>query len=125
MIQFDCPKCGEAMEVKDRMAGQKVRCVECDRLVRVPEEEVDEPKPNKWNRGLTRNEWITYGVICAISPPLINAIVTWILYNLWEHRYPTRAKQINMLGFATFGIQTVIVITIVVLVASLRSIIEK
>ena len=71
MIEFDCPKCGETMEVKSRKAGQKVRCVECDRLVRVPEaedEEDYEPPPNKWNRGLTQNEWIMYGLICLISP---------------------------------------------------------
>ncbi len=40
MIDFECPKCGEQMEIKTRMAGQQVRCVQCDKLVRVPASEV-------------------------------------------------------------------------------------
>lgn len=36
LIGFECPKCGERMEIKSRMAGRQVSCVECKTLVRVP-----------------------------------------------------------------------------------------
>ena len=42
MLDFECPKCGELMEINTRMAGRQVRCVQCDKLVRVPEPEAGE-----------------------------------------------------------------------------------
>lgn len=36
LIEFECEECGELMEIKTRMAGRKVRCIECDQVVRVP-----------------------------------------------------------------------------------------
>jgi hypothetical protein len=38
MIKFDCPECGEPMEIGDKMAGKEVRCRGCDEPVRVPRE---------------------------------------------------------------------------------------
>ncbi len=37
MIDFLCPECDEEMEVSDRMAGKKVRCVACDAKIVVPD----------------------------------------------------------------------------------------
>ena len=36
MIEFDCPECGEEMEIPDRMAGKEVRCTGCDQWVDIP-----------------------------------------------------------------------------------------
>src|SRR5262249_41426088 len=36
-ITFCCFKCGEEMEISPKMAGKRVRCVECDALADVPQ----------------------------------------------------------------------------------------
>jgi predicted RNA-binding Zn-ribbon protein involved in translation (DUF1610 family) len=32
-ISFSCPACGKTLEVKDEVAGQKVKCLHCDRAL--------------------------------------------------------------------------------------------
>jgi predicted Zn finger-like uncharacterized protein len=36
MIEFECPECGAAMQVKDSKAGSRVRCIDCGDKLRVP-----------------------------------------------------------------------------------------
>lgn len=36
MIAFDCPHCGEGMEIGEKMIGKKVPCVECGKDIVVP-----------------------------------------------------------------------------------------
>jgi hypothetical protein len=36
--------------------------------------------------------------------PCVNAIVSSILYYVWRAEQPRRANQINLLGFAVFGL---------------------
>ncbi|MBI2807356.1 MAG: hypothetical protein HYX68_20430 [Planctomycetes bacterium] len=117
MIEFDCPKCGEPMEVKEHKAGERVRCVECDRLVRVPDRYNDRPIPRgraPRDQGLTGNEWLLYGLLCLFVPG-VNVIFTSVLYYTWQRDQPTRAGQINMLGFGVFGIHVAAVAFIVCL----------
>jgi hypothetical protein len=113
MIAFDCPKCGEPMEVKNKMAGEKVRCVECDRLMRVPEEDdYDEDAPPRRRSkpkddGLSPLEWALFTLLFLLIP-CANVIVSSVLYYVWRADRPTRAFQINMLGFAIFGFHILI-----------------
>jgi hypothetical protein len=114
MIEFDCPKCGEPMEIKNRMAGQKVRCVECDRLVRVPEEDDEDDFPPRRRRGIAKRdslsgqEFLLFGLL-FLFVPVVNVWVSSILYYVWRSERPTRAHQVNMLGFAIFGLHILLV----------------
>ena len=107
MIEFDCPSCGETMEVKNKMAGQKVRCVGCDRLVRVPENDEDDDLPPrrslKSDDGLSSQEWLLYG-LAFLFVPAVNVWVSSILYYVWKRDHPKRATQINMLGWVVLAI---------------------
>jgi hypothetical protein len=107
VIEFDCPKCGEPMEVKNKMAGENVRCVGCDRLVRVPEDDEDDDLPPrrspKSDDGLSSQEWLLYGLGFLLFPAA-NVLVSSILYCVWRADRPKRATQINMLGWAVLAI---------------------
>src|SRR5437660_784082 len=52
------------MEVKSKMAGEKIRCVECDRLVRVPDDDDDDEPPRRRkiakDAGLSPAEWALF-----------------------------------------------------------------
>jgi hypothetical protein len=96
IITFRCPKCGEAMEIGTRMRGRQVRCVECDRLVTVPEE------GGKSDEGLSGQEWLLYGLLFLVIPA-VNVLLSSILYYVWKGTQPRRANQINLLGFLIFG----------------------
>jgi predicted RNA-binding Zn-ribbon protein involved in translation (DUF1610 family) len=37
VIEFECFRCGEELEISSRMAGRQIRCLECEALVRVPD----------------------------------------------------------------------------------------
>ena len=118
MIEFDCPKCGETMEVKYKMAGQKVRCVSCDRLVRVPEDDEDDDLPPrrslKSDDGLSSQEWLLYG-LAFLLVPAANVLVSSILYHVWRKDHPKRARQINMLGWAVLAIHVSLFCLIMIL----------
>jgi hypothetical protein len=127
MIEFDCPQCGEPMEVKNKMAGRKVRCVECDRLVRVPDDDDDydddddfdsrSSRGRQRDEGLSGLELLLYGALC-LAVPGVNVLVTSMLYYLWQSSQPKRASQINTLGFVIFGIHAVIICVIVMIRAA-------
>ena len=118
MIEFDCPSCGETMEVKNKMAGQKVRCVGCDRLVRVPEyDEDDDLSPRyspKSDDGLSSQEWLLFGLPFLLVPGT-NILVSTILYCVWRRDHPKRATQINMLGWAVLAIHVSLFCLIMIL----------
>jgi hypothetical protein len=139
MIDFDCPECGEPMQIGDRMAGREIRCVRCDEWVEVPhsrrrerprddrdrdddpERDRDDRPPRKKNKsrrvretGLSPPEWILFPLVFLIFPG-INVIASSILYYVWRSSQPTRATQINLLGFGSFIIHLGITVIIVVL----------
>ena len=108
MIEFECPECGALNEVSDRKAGRRVRCTDCDLRIDVPEGErrramgsTGAPRDR-----LSQNEYIIYGLIFLVSP-FINVIVSSMLYFAWKETMPTKAYQINQLGWAAFGIQCI------------------
>ena len=111
MIAFECPQCGEEMEVASRMRGQKVRCVECERTVTVPDDRPDDP-------GLSPQEWWLFGFLFILIPAA-NVLVSSILYYVWRKKQPRRANQINTLGFIIFGCHVVIFIALRLLVPQL------
>lgn len=41
-ITIECPDCEQSLKFKDKYAGKKVRCPECEGVVRIPELEDDE-----------------------------------------------------------------------------------
>ncbi len=43
-ISFDCPECGRSYDLKDELAGKKIKCKGCDAAIRVPAaaEELDD-----------------------------------------------------------------------------------
>jgi hypothetical protein len=105
------------------MAGQKVRCVGCDRLVRVPENDEDDDLPPrrllKSDEGLSSQEWLLYGVAFLLVPAA-NVLVSSILYHVWRRDHPKRATQINMLGWAVLAIHVSLFCLIMILMIAAR-----
>jgi hypothetical protein len=110
VIDFDCPACGQRIEIGDRMEGKKVRCPECDETVRVPEREEEyEERPRKRRRprrsaapedDLAPIEWLLFGLLFLI--PCANVVISSVLYYVWKSERPTRAAHVNMLGIGIF-----------------------
>jgi DNA-directed RNA polymerase subunit RPC12/RpoP len=109
VIFFDCPECGEEMEIKDRMAGREVECPACDKLIRIPEKSRPSkpkrrPRAREADDELSTLEWVLFSVMFFLFP-CINVLVSSILYYVWRNQYPNRASQINILGWIIFGAQ--------------------
>lgn len=106
MIEFECPECGESMEIKSRMAGKKIRCIECDKSIEVPAEP-DTVQPRRRSKkpadlGLSSTQFVLFGLLFLLIPGA-NALISSLLYYIWRGWQPKRANQINMLGFAIFA----------------------
>jgi hypothetical protein len=116
MIEFDCPACGEPLEISDRMAGRRVRCLGCDESIEVPDESLDRVRSVRSlrNQGLSGTEFFLFTLLFFFIPAA-NVWVSSILYYVWRRSRPRRANQINLLGFAVFGIHVLLVILLVVL----------
>jgi hypothetical protein len=119
MIDFKCPECGEPMEIGDRMAGQQVRCVGCDEWVDVPQRRARRRRvsPDRMlddDEGLSGGHWALFGVLFAVVP-IVNVIVSSVLYYAWRSTKPRSANQINLLGFLIFGLHILIGILVGVL----------
>ena len=109
MIEFDCPKCGALNVVSDRKAGSRMRCSKCDERIRVPGEPPrqkvsDFGEPRRPRDRLSKEEYILYGVAFLVFP-VVNVVISSILYYTWRETLPTKAFQINQLGWVIFGIQ--------------------
>ena len=103
------------MEVKNRMAGQEVRCIACNKLIEVPEDDDDLPPLRaKRDDGLSGLEFMLYALF-FLFVPCVNVIVSSVLYYVWRSDRPRKASQINMLGFAVFGIHVLVRVLILVL----------
>ncbi|MBY0227774.1 MAG: DUF1559 domain-containing protein [Gemmataceae bacterium] len=44
-IEFDCTECDRHLRVKDEMAGKRVKCPECQEVLKVPDAEAPEERP--------------------------------------------------------------------------------
>lgn len=71
MIELQCPGCEHDFSVKNSLMGRSVRCPECDRKVRVPDDddEPPEPAPRKNKRqkpAPSAKPWIILGVIAGL-----------------------------------------------------------
>jgi uncharacterized integral membrane protein len=120
MLEFECPECGEVMEISDRMTGKQVRCVECDELVEVhPEPRRRRRKRRPMDPGLSSTEWILF-ILLFVFVPIANVLVSSILYYVWRSDKPRRASQINLLGFAVFGFHVLLYIMFTVILAAGR-----
>jgi hypothetical protein len=109
VIVFDCPECGEEMEIPSKMAGRRVACVGCGVRVRVPES--SRPRKKIKDKGLSGTQTLQFALLFFFVP-----VLSSILYYIWKADRPRLAKQINLLGFMIFGVQIVVVIGIVVLI---------
>ena len=117
MIEFDCPRCGEPMEISDRQAGRQVRCVGCGERIAVPEPAGQLRPAGRTaakDDGLSRTEFLLFGLLFFLIP-CANVIVSSVLYYVWRAERPRRARQINGLGFAIFGCHVVIRVLVWVL----------
>jgi DNA-directed RNA polymerase subunit RPC12/RpoP len=109
MIEFDCPECGAFNEVSDRKAGRRIRCRKCDERITVPDDRPrnrrdDTPKKPRLRDALSKEEYLLYGLLFFVSPG-INVVVSSFLYFHWKSEFPTKAYQVNQLGWVVFGIQ--------------------
>jgi hypothetical protein len=118
MIDLVCPKCGEEMEVSDRMRGRRVECVECGGPVRVPDRIRRRRRREADDTGMSSGEYLLYTCMFLIIPA-VNVIVSSVLYYVWKRDHPRKANQINGLGFIIFGVHILIAILIAVLTNSL------
>ncbi len=64
---------------------------------------------------LSRNEYILF-TLAFLFVPFVNVIVSSVLYYTWRAKQPTRANQINRLGFIVLGVQVAMQVAIAVLV---------
>jgi hypothetical protein len=117
MIDLVCPKCGEEMEVSDRMRGRRVECVECGGPVRVPDRIRRRRRREADDVGLSSTEYVLFSLL-FLAIPAVNVFVSSILYYVWKRDHPRKANQINGLGFIVFGVHILIGILIAVLVNS-------
>jgi hypothetical protein len=120
MIVFKCPECGERMEIGNQMAGQEIECVACRETVRVPDAsdpstvkpKTKRSKPCRAKRrapslfggdddALSDQEWWLYGALFLFVPGA-GAWVSSILYYMWREQLPSKAAQINQLGWLIF-----------------------
>ena len=113
MIVFDCPECGEEMEVSDRKAGHHVHCVNCGAFIEVRERAPSTKKRKRKRKEKRRPDYLEgweyamYGTIFALSP-CINAIISMVLHAFWNEQYPMRAYQINQLSWIIFAVQFIL-----------------
>jgi hypothetical protein len=122
MIEFDCPKCGAAMEFGNAMAGRRIRCGKCDQVIGIPEEDTKRSGPSKTSAaqeapgettrladvdGLSDWEYVFYALVC-LALPAVNVGLTSYLYFRWKDKFPKRASVINALGWFVFGIHAVL-----------------
>jgi DNA-directed RNA polymerase subunit RPC12/RpoP len=122
MIEFECPECGEPLEISDRMAGKRVRCVGCDERIEVPERSRERaPRRRRVLRdaGLSGQEFLLYTLLFVFIP-VANVFVSSILYYVWRGSQPRRANQINLLGFAVFGFHILLYVSILFIGLRLR-----
>ncbi len=125
MIVFKCPECGERMEIGSQMAASKIECIACREMIRVPDASdpaafTEKPKAQRSKRAkpprakrrrsrslvgdddsLSDQEWWLYGAVFLFIPAA-GVWVSSILYYLWRERLPSKAGQINQLGWIIF-----------------------
>jgi len=87
MIHFNCPHCGNAIKVKDDIAGKKGKCRGCGETIQVPS---DAAATEEETAGLsTRTKKTTafiIGVCGGFIVPLIIGLLVWFIANrdTWE-----------------------------------------
>jgi pullulanase len=69
-VNFDCPQCGQNLEIDDSWAGEEIECPNCHQQVRVPTtvaptEELSSPQSSPEGRGSGEGEEVT-----ASAPPM-------------------------------------------------------
>ena len=96
-----CPACGTSND------ENSFRCVQCAVVLPRPEMSGDPQAASSIDRPLSRNEWIGY-TLGFLFIPCVNVIVSSVLYYSWRAKQPTRANQINRLGWMVFGGQIVL-----------------
>lgn len=107
---FDCPNCGEEMEVSDKKAGSFVNCVTCGELVEVRERHPSgkkrkrKPKQGRIVDKLSGTEYMIFGVLFALFP-CANVMATGVLYIFWNETHPNKAYQLNQLCWIIFASQ--------------------
>jgi hypothetical protein len=110
MISFECPECGEEMDIGDKMEGKEVRCVGCKEWVDVPERSRKRRggrRAAERDAGLSGQDLALFALAFVLFPG-VNVIASSVLYYVWKSDKPKRASQINLLGFAIFGFHVVI-----------------
>jgi hypothetical protein len=110
-IVFYCPECDAELKAHPQRAGDDVRCVECGTRVRVP--------PSKHDPGLSGKEWLLYTLL-FLPVPMVNVILSSVLYYVWKGDQPRKANQINLLGFLVFGFHVVVFVLLAIVGAMLN-----
>ena len=106
MIHFNCPRCGNAIKVKDEIAGRRGKCRGCGETIQVPSADAaaqDEPA------GLSTATWIVMGVCGGVCVPLIIGLIAWfICHTQPQHgeRTPEQEKAAVDFSFEGVGFST-------------------
>jgi hypothetical protein len=87
----------------------------------LPDED-DRPRGGREGRtpdkGMSTNEWVAFPIL-FLAVPMVNVILSSTLYYVWKDNHPRKATQINLLGFAVFGIHVLLFVGFMVLAAVL------
>lgn len=122
MIEFHCPLCDEPMEIRNEMAGRRVRCIACDELIDVPQRSrrrLRSADLSADDDGLSGTEWLLY-TLALVFVPAVNIVASGVLYYVWRDSRPSASKQINWLGFGIFLVHVLVLVLIWALVSNLR-----
>ncbi|MBI1249451.1 hypothetical protein GC197_16625 [bacterium] len=68
---------------------------------------VDNFSPAPVSDGLSLSEFAGYGLAFLVLP-MICVLVSSVLYYAWRSSQPAKARQINLLGFGVFFLQTLL-----------------
>jgi hypothetical protein len=100
MITIRCPGCRRPLKAAEEMIGETISCSDCGELVTVPRYPIQRPEPRQ--DGLTTGEFWMFSILFLLIP-IVNVIVSSVLYYSWKNSQPRRANQINAMGFIIFG----------------------
>lgn len=113
-IALDCRSCGRELKLKDELAGKKVKCPECEKVLTVPgpdDEEVDEleevddsPVRKKKRKPKPRQRSVGFKVFLGVA--MIIGAVVWFVLGLQANRiffYPPVLLVLGIIAIAKAG----------------------
>lgn len=88
MLTFNCPKCGQSLEIDDQHAGRDIQCPACGRYIAVPGQTLAASPPPRipseptQNSGITNQQKLQEVRVVDIKMPFRSMVVFMIKWAL-------------------------------------------